>query len=244
MTENSFTLIDAFNQYWTVCGNGNRRSLSCAGLTYFYLCSVWNTTGRSISFRRQNNLICAELSISKPTLEKHRNILKQAGLIDFFTKGSGDPNISYKIIPLVKKIPGEVKKENNLTSSFTSSFTSDPSYKQSKSKEKEFLLVIIAGEIKNFTSLEKIFTEDAGLQARYSELNLPPGNFNAALEKWMMQNHGKTYPDFETTRKHFFFWMPNFKIQNNSHYETKNHFNNRKKTDTGRKTDLDYAGGL
>src|SRR5947209_4985669 len=93
-----FTLIDAFKQFWTVTEFGERAALSHAGLTYFYLCHVWNSTGRSASFRRLNTIICAELMISKPTLVRHREILKHAGLISFSSKGKGDANITYQIL--------------------------------------------------------------------------------------------------------------------------------------------------
>ena len=73
--KNQFTLIDAFKQSWAVSEFGERPALSHAGLTYFYLCHVWNSTGRSASFRRLNAIICAELVISKPTLARHREIL-------------------------------------------------------------------------------------------------------------------------------------------------------------------------
>ena len=159
MPQNTFTLINAFNQYWTVCEDGDRRALSCAGLTYFYLCRVWNATGRSISFRRQNTLICAELLISKPTLERHRNVLKQYGLIDFFSKGKGDPNIIYTILEFSDQPEGEekennnitevVKKSNNITSGVTSTVTSGDAYKQSKSKRKSKIKKMIKSKIKS-----------------------------------------------------------------------------------------------
>jgi hypothetical protein len=99
----------------------------CAGLSYFYLCRVWNSTGRSISFRRLTTVICAELMISKPTLERHRNVLKQYGMIEFISKGKGDQNISYKTLEL-RNSPEEVKKEYNITSPVTSPVTSADAY--------------------------------------------------------------------------------------------------------------------
>src|SRR5450432_2939137 len=119
---NSFTLIDAFNQFWKAYEDGDRRSLGCAAITYFYLCRIWNGTGRAVSFRRQNTLICAELMISKPSLERHRNVLMEYGLIDFFSNGKGDTNISYRIMELQTGQEG-VKKENNITSPVTSPIT-------------------------------------------------------------------------------------------------------------------------
>ena len=98
--QNQFTLIDAFKQFWMITEFGERAALSHAGLTYFYLCHVWNSTGRSASFRRLNTIICAELMISKPTLVRHREILKSAGLISFSSTGKGDANITYQILDM------------------------------------------------------------------------------------------------------------------------------------------------
>lgn len=242
MLINTFTLIDAFNQFWTACEDGDRRALSCAGLTYFYLCRVWNATGRSISFRRQNTLICAELAISKPTLERHRNVLKQYGLIDFFSKGKGDPNILYTILEL-RKQPEVVKKVNNITTPVTTPVTTHDAYKQSKSKEEE-LFVEVLGEVKKYSFLKNLFETDAGLQMNYRQKGLPPGNFSDSILQWMIQNHGSKYTDFEKARKHFLFWMPNYQPVNEKSNEPKPAQGNRKTIARPGKTDLDYAAGL
>ncbi len=255
-----FTLIDAFNQFWTAYEIGNRRALSCACLTYYYLCRVWNATGRSISFRRQNNLICAELMISKPALERHRNVLKQHGLIDFFSKGKGDPNITYSILEL-RSQPGEAKKANNIPSieaekehnvttgevekkqNITSPVTSRDAYKQSKSIEED-LFVVVSGEVTKNSYLQNLFEQDAGLQMNYKQKGLPAGKFLIAVEQWMIQNHGSSYPDFEKARKHFLYWMPNFKLLNECGHEPKSTQANRKTIARPRKTNMDYASGL
>ena len=264
MLINTFTLIDAFNQFWTACEDGDRRALSCAGLTYFYLCRVWNATGRSISFRRQNTLICAELLISKPTLERHRNVLKQYGLINFYSKGKGDPNIIYTILDLNSQseeakqannitykvtekenniTTEEVKKANNITSGVTSPVTSGDAYKQSKSKEEE-LFVEVLGEVKKYYFLKNLFETDAGLQMNYKQKGLPPGNFSDAILQWMIQNHGSKYTDFDKARKHFLFWMPNYQPVNEKSNEPKPAPGNRKTIAKPGKADLDYAAGL
>lgn len=204
---NSFTLIDAINQFWKVCGDGDRRALTCAGLTYYYLCNVWNACGRPISFRRQNTLICAELFISKPTLEKHRNILKQHGIIDFFSKGRGDPNISYQIVE-VKGIPEEVKKAKNFTSGFTSHFTSGDDIKQSTE-----LFVVVEREVKKFDYLKNLFSADAGLALAWEQRFLPREKFEDGVLQWMIQNHGQPYETFSACRKHFLMWIPFYKIE-------------------------------
>ena len=238
MQPNTFTLIDAFNQFWTAYEHGDRRALSCAGLTYFYLCSVWNATGRDVLFRRQNNLICADLMISKPTLERHRNVLKQAGLIDFFSKGKGDVNITYKIMEL-RPPPEELKKEKNITSPVPSVDTNQ----QGKHLE-EALFVVISGEVKKCYYLQNLFQQDAGLQMNYKQKGLPAGKFSTAVEQWMIQNHGCSYADFDKARKHFLYWMPNFKLINETDHAPKSTPANRKTIAQPRKTDMDYASGL
>lgn len=223
MLINAFTLIDAVNQFWKVCENGDRRSLTSTGLTYFYLCNVWNTCGRPISFRRQNTLICAELLISKPTLERHRNCLKQAGLIDFFSKGKGDPNITYQIMDVYYQ---EVKKVKNFTSPVTSGVTSGDDIKQSTEKE---IFIIISEEVKNFYYLLELFLQDPGLSMHWRNQQFPPEKFSEGLQLWMVQNHGSKYIDFEKARKHFLFWIPSYHKELNKYQKsnengfTKNH---------------------
>ncbi len=216
MVINSFTLLDAVNQFWKLCEGGDRRSLTSAGLTYFYLCNVWNTCGRPISFRRQNTLFCAELEMSKPTLERHRNILKQAGLIDFFSKGKGDPNITYKIIEVKNFYYKEVKKENIITTPVTSDVTTPDDYKQSKSIEKD-IFILIAGEVKNFSYLKDLFDNDFGLKTHWSNQGFAAEKFLNGFQLWMIQNYGANYDDYDKARKHFLYWIPKYAIEIEKH---------------------------
>lgn len=200
------TLIDAFNQFWTLCENGDRRTLTCVGLTYYYLCNVWNTSGRPISFRRQNTLICAELGISKPTLESHRNKLKQAGLIDFYTKGKGDPNITYEILDArssKKTLLPNAEKLKNFTSDFTSDFTSGLSYKQSTE-------IVVEGEVKKFDYLQNLFSAHPGIMYKWSSVGRKQNEFPEAILEFLAQNHGKDYKTNGELIKHFMFWIPNY----------------------------------
>ena len=274
MQASSFTLIDAFNQFWTVCEEGDRKSITSAGLTYFYLCRVWNTTGRGVSFRKLSTIMCAELLISKPTLDRHRNTLQAYGLIEFISEGSGNMNTFYKILDIksqkndstntneikqevIQEVTPETTKEvkqddeklRNFTSAvtthITSTVTSDDAYKQSKSTEKEKeFFVVVAGEIKKISFFEILFNHDAGIQSCYKEQGLPPGKISLALESWMIQNHGKSYEEIEKARKHFIFWLPFYQISNNQHHETKRKYIPTKPVIKGRKTDSDYAAGL
>ena len=274
MQTGSFTLIDAFNQFWAVCEEGDRKSISCAGLTYFYLCRVWNTTGRSASFKKLSTIICAELLISKPTLDRHRQVLQEYGLIEFTSGGSGNLNTTYQILDIkthkkdnviteeykqevilevipevtLEVIPNEENVNNFIspvTSSIPSTITSDDAYKQSKSTEKEKeFFVVVAGEIKKISFFENFFIHDAGIQACYKEQGLPPGKISLALENWMIQNNGKSYEEIEKARKHFIFWLPFCQILNNQHHETKRKYIQAKSVVKGRKTDSDYAAGL
>jgi hypothetical protein len=218
LEKKEFTLINAFNQFWQVWENGDKRSLTCIGL-YFYLVKVWNACGRPISFRRQNTLVCAELSLSKPTLDNNRNQLKQMGLIDFYSKGKGDPNITYEIIDVsgeVKKlyyqppepeVKEEVKKANNFTSPFTSPFTSSFDTKQSTENE---TYVVIDGKEKPFSVLKNLTGVDEGLRRRWQDQGFAAAEFFQGFAHFMNLKHGQTYPDFKEFRKNFYFWIPNY----------------------------------
>lgn len=68
---------------------------------YFYLLEVNNKTSWTVSFKRNNSKICADLGISYPTLNNSRNRLKQSGLIDFKTQ-NGSPNVMYTLKNFLK----------------------------------------------------------------------------------------------------------------------------------------------
>ncbi len=224
MIINTFTLLDAVNQFWKVLENGDRRSLTSAGLTYYYLCNVWNGCGRPISFRRQNTLICAELEVSKPTLERHRNILKQAGLIDFFSKGKGDPNITYKILEVIKLSYSQQKKENNITTPVTTPVTTGDCIKQSTEKE---IFIVVEGEVKKLSYLKNLFESDIGLMAHWSRNDFAAEKFSDGVELWMIQNHQAKYPDFEKARKHFLYWIPSYSFELEKHLKKTSNGSNR-----------------
>ena len=274
----SFTLFNAFNQFWAVCEYRDRKAISKTAATYFYLCNIWNTTGRNSSFRRLGTIACAERVISKPTFERHRKVLQENGLIEFTSAVRGDTNITYTILDVKNQKPTainyqktakvylmeytpevteEVKKETTteqekekifttpVTTPVTSVFTSNDTYKQSKSieEEKEFF-VVVNGQIKKIFFLDTLFTNDPGIKACWQRSGMPAAKISLALETWMIQNHGKAYPEMEMAKKHFLFWLPYYQTQNKKFYETKRTYTLRKSTFHGQTTDLDYAAGL
>jgi hypothetical protein len=238
--QNQFTLIDAFKQFWTICEFGERQTLSHVGLTYFYLCHVWNSTGRSASFRRLNTIICAELVISKPTLVRHREILKSAGLISFSSKGKGDANITYQILDARLE---KVERMEEVTREVIPVVT-EKAISEGMPEGKESLFVIIAGEKRNLRFLREIFEDDGGLQEYYRQNGLPTGEFSDALKKWMIRNNGAAYEDLRDARKHFLFWMPNYQLSNGRRIDSKYKMLNGKTVGKRRNTDADYAEGL
>jgi hypothetical protein len=211
------------NQFWQIWENVDKRSLTCVGL-YFYLVKVWNACGRPNIFRRQNTLVCAELSMSKPTLMNTRNWLKQVGLVDFHSKGKGDENISYEIINIgaeVKKIyfKPEVKKENNFTSHFTSPFTSADDINSSSIKD---LFVVVDGEVKNFYYLKNLFDQDEGLRRRWLDNGYKHDDFLKGMEYFFQRQHGKSYEEFTKLRDHVFNWIPKYQYELNDKKTTVN----------------------
>lgn len=209
------TYIDAINQFWKVWENGNRRSLNASMCLYFYLCKIWNTSGRPLSFRRQNTELMASIMISKPTLESQRNTLKQHGLIEFISKGKGDPNISYQILEVKNIYFQEVKKEKKITSDFTSDFTSGLDI----NKEKE-LFVVVAGEVKKIDYLEKEFTADQGLILKWVQNGFAEKEFTDGLQCFCLLKNGQEYSNLKEVRNNFFFWMPNYPNFLNKNNET------------------------
>jgi hypothetical protein len=73
--------IEMINQYWQLREQGILTGAE--GDLYMYLLHVSNKLGWKNPFNQSNALICAILNTSEPTLIRHRNTLKQVGLINF-----------------------------------------------------------------------------------------------------------------------------------------------------------------
>ncbi|EHQ24556.1 hypothetical protein [Mucilaginibacter paludis] len=95
--------IELINNFWDVQDEHQFTTTDIA--LYFYLLKIGNNLRWTNPFRRINAKITADLGISKPTLDRSRNKLKQAGLIDFKTT-NGNANVTYTIINLQKYFPG------------------------------------------------------------------------------------------------------------------------------------------
>lgn len=95
---------------------------------YFYLLEVNNKTSWSVSFKRNNSKICADLGISYPTLNNSRNRLKQSGIIDFKTQ-NGNANVTYTL----KKF---LKVTDEVTNEVTDEVTNEVGSRLFKSKDK------------------------------------------------------------------------------------------------------------
>lgn len=95
---------------------------------YFYLLEVNNKTSWSVSFKRNNSKICADLGISYPTLNNSRNRLKQSGLIDFKTQ-NGNANVTYTL-------KNFLKVTDEVTNEVTDEVTNEVGSRLFKSKDK------------------------------------------------------------------------------------------------------------
>jgi hypothetical protein len=95
---------------------------------YFYLLEVNNKTSWSVSFKRNNSKICADLGISYPTLNNSRNRLKQSGIIDFKTQ-NGNANVTYTLKEFLKVT-------NEVTNEVSDEVTNEVGSRLFKSKDK------------------------------------------------------------------------------------------------------------
>lgn len=89
--------IQLIRKFWTSNELNSFRTSEIA--LFFYLAEINNRLSWSESFKRNNQRVMFDLSISFNTLKDARNRLKQAGLIDFQTQ-NGSPNVIYKILTL------------------------------------------------------------------------------------------------------------------------------------------------
>jgi hypothetical protein len=249
LEKKDFTLIDAFNQFWLVWENADRRSLTCMGL-YYYLCNVWNACGRPNVFRHQNNKILVELGVTAPTLGSARNWLRQSGLIEFHSKGKGDSNISYEILNVQKEVKKiyyrpekppenpekEVKKENGFTSDFTSHFTSP--FTTNKQSIENNTYIKVGGEVKSFYYLLELFSKDEGLRLRWVNFGYKHEDFENGVGVFLQLKHGKEYPEIKEARDNFFHWVPNYALEIKKRNGASEGSNSKEKTVNGKKVSV------
>lgn len=82
---------------------------ACEIAMYFHLLEIWNKTGWTGTFNRNNYKIMADLSIkSYKTLQGIRDRLQDAGILEFRQK-NGDANVVYKLADLSKIYQGSGK---------------------------------------------------------------------------------------------------------------------------------------
>lgn len=87
--------LEQKNYFWRVY---DAHSLGQAEIAlYFHLLEICDKCNWVNPFKRQNTKICAQLNMSKKTLEKTRNKLQQVGLIAIDGMGKGSTNIRYEI---------------------------------------------------------------------------------------------------------------------------------------------------
>ena len=81
--------------FWIAC-NAYSLGVEEVGL-YFYLLEIANTLRWMNPFKRNNSKVMSDLGIrDRRTLDRYRNRLKQAGIINFETR-NGDSNVTYKL---------------------------------------------------------------------------------------------------------------------------------------------------
>lgn len=148
---------------------------------YFYLLEVNNKTSWSVSFKRNNSKICADLGISYPTLNNSRNRLKQSGIIDFKTQ-NGNANVTYTLKEFLK-VTNEVSDEvtNEVTNEVGSRLFQSKDKLKLKPKPKHNSSVANAPEEKEPTKYWKSFV-DIWFR-RYDETTGAKPTFNPAAAK-------------------------------------------------------------
>lgn len=92
---------EQINAFWLA---QEEHSLSTTDIAlYFNLLKICNAAKWVNPFKRNTAKILSDLCISRPTLERSRNRLKQAGLIEFKSL-NGSPNVTYVVADLTKNI--------------------------------------------------------------------------------------------------------------------------------------------
>lgn len=87
--------LEQKNFFWRIY---DAHSLGQAEIAlYFHLLEICDKCNWVNPFKRQNTKICAQLNMSKKTLEKTRNRMQQVGLITIDGMGKGSSNIRYEL---------------------------------------------------------------------------------------------------------------------------------------------------
>jgi predicted transcriptional regulator len=175
---------------------------------YFHLLDISNKCNWTNPFKRRNTKICSDLNISKPTLDRSRNKLSQAGLIRFISVGKGDPNIKYILMDGTEK---EQEKLKNITSDVTTPVTSPVTSNVQHNinlKQKQNL-----GEVEAITS-------DAGFNFFKQTANCRLLREKYNLETDDLELHFKNFFDskvdlgefknkkLEDIARNFYYWLP------------------------------------
>ncbi len=95
--------IEQINRFWLAQDEHQFTTTEIA--LYFNLLKICNSLRWANPFKRNSSKITADLGISKSTLEKSRNRLKQAGIIDFKSI-NGSANVTYLLADLTKIYAG------------------------------------------------------------------------------------------------------------------------------------------
>jgi hypothetical protein len=117
------------NHYWQLREQGILTGAE--GDLYMYLLHVSNKLGWKNPFNQSNALICAVLNTSEPTLIRHRNTLKQVGLIEFESGKAIKRNTQYYLNNLSSSVSSSV---SSVVSSSVSSVVRQHKTKQNKTK--------------------------------------------------------------------------------------------------------------
>jgi len=195
-----------------------RHNLSAATQALYYeLVAICNEEGWVDEFKCSNDELTAALKISEKSLIQYRLELIQSGLL-FYLSGKSKKKVgtySFK-----KEFLNGCKFYNQSDSLMGSQSGSQSDSQSGKNpsdliKTKTEILVFIEKRDFDYEKINGLFSADEGLKMAYTQKGLPPGEFSNAVLEWMNQNSGAEYHDFTKARKHFLFWIPNFKRETN-----------------------------
>ena len=170
------------------------------------LMHINNKCGWKQEFAVAISSIQNKTGLSKSSILRARNNLKQCGLIEFKSR-DGNQSTIYKMFAF--HTDTQTGTQTGAQTGTQSEPEADTILKLNKTK----MFVVIGGQEKDFDYLKNLFEQDVSLKMKWAQNGFAAEKFFEGVEQWVMQNHTEKYEDFNRARKHFYYWIPNYNLK-------------------------------
>ena len=184
---------------------------------YYELVAICNEEEWPDEFKCSNDELCTALQISEKSLILYRVELIESGLL-FYQSGKskkkiGNYSFTKDLVNGCKIYSQSGSPKGSQSGSPKGSQSGEILSDSNKTKTETELFVVIEKTERKIADITQLFEADVGLTMNWAQKGFAAAEFSDGVEQWMIQNNTAAYHDFTAARKHFLFWMPNFKIE-------------------------------